>query len=470
MSYPYPNQGYAPNQGYGQQQYPPQSYGQQPPPHSPYPPQQSPYPPQGYQQGAPPPSSPYGAPPHAAPPHGAPPHAAHGYGQPNHGPPPGPYGAPPPAAPYGQPQGYGPPSPAPPPSGHYGAPPPQPYQHQQQQQQYGAPPPGPPVPPTPPSIGYGPPQTIPWNADPDASAARAAMKGLGTNEKALIRCLATKDPLQIEAIKASFERQFRRNLEADVKSETSGWFREGLVSVVRGPLWTDVQNLRAALDGPGTKEVVLNDVLLGRSNADLRAIRQAYGTAFRRSLDDDVRGDLSMKTKRHFDMVLSATRAEDAAPVVPAQVDQDVMDLYRATEGKLGTDEMIVCSILTSRNDNQIRAIAHAYEQKFRKSLEQVIKSEFSGHMEDALLFQLRHGMDKYMHAAKLLEDAMKGLGTKDHLLVSRVVRFHWDKNFLSNVLGAYQQRYGKTLAKRIYGETSGDYRLLMLACIGERI
>lgn len=312
------------------------------------------------------------------------------------------------------------------------------------------------------------------------------MKGLGTNEKALIRCLASKDPLQIEAIKASFERLFRRNLEADVKSETSGWFREGLVSIVRGPLWSDVQNLRAALDGPGTKEVVLNDILLSRSNADLRAIKQAYSTALRRSLDADVRGDLSMKTKRHFDMVLSATRAEDAAPVIPAQVEQDVMDLYRATEGRLGTDEMIVCSILTSRNDNQIRAIAHAYEQKFRKSLEQVIKSvgfcfphcltranrlqEFSGHMKDALLHQLRHGVDKYMHAAKLLEDAMKGLGTKDHLLVSRVVRFHWDQGFLANVLGAYRQRYGKTLAARIHGETSGDYRLLMLACIGERI
>jgi annexin A7/11 len=44
--------------------------------------------------------------------------------------------------------------------------------------------------------------------------------------------------------------------------------------------------------------------------------------------------------------------------------------------------------------------------------------------MEDALLFQLRNGVDKYMHQATLLEDAMAGAGTKDYLLVSRVVRF----------------------------------------------
>lgn len=296
------------------------------------------------------------------------------------------------------------------------------------------------------------------------------MKGFGTDEKALIRSVATKDPWQIEAMKESFRRQFNRNIEADIKSETSGYFRDGLVSIVRGPMWSDAQNLRAALDGPGTKELVLNDILLGRSNADIRAIKQAYSTAFHRSLDDDVRSDLSMKTKRHFEMVLSATRAEDSAPVIPQQVDQDVMDIYRATEGKIGTDEMIVCSILTSRNDNQIRAISHGYEQKFRKDLGSVIKSEFSGHMQDALLFQLRQGQDKYMHAARLLEDSMKGMGTKDHLLVARVIRYHWDQNVLTNVLGAYQQRYGRALAKRIHGETSGDYRTLMLACIGERV
>lgn len=55
------------------------------------------------------------------------------------------------------------------------------------------------------------------------------------------------------------------------------------------------------------------------------------------------------------------------------------MELYRATEGKVGTDEMMVCSILSTRNDNQIRAINHAYEQKFRRRLEDVIKKVSRG-------------------------------------------------------------------------------------------
>lgn len=201
------------------------------------------------------------------------------------------------------------------------------------------------------------------------------MKGFGTDEKALIRVLSNKDPLQVGMIRSTFDRTFRRNLVRDLKDETSSWFEKGLVQLAYGPMLADVHNLYDAMTGPGTKEVVLNDILLGRSNADMKAIKGAYYQTFHKSLEDTVRGDLSMKTERHFLMVLGANRAEDAAAVNPQQVDDDVMQIYKATEGMMGTDELLVCSILSSRNDNQIRAIAHTYKQKFNRDLEKVIKS-----------------------------------------------------------------------------------------------
>ncbi|KAF3016225.1 hypothetical protein E8E14_011882 [Neopestalotiopsis sp. 37M] len=433
-------------------------YGQQPPP----PPGQyggygQPPPPQGHYGAPPPPHQGY----HGAPPPQQPPPGQYGgYGQP----PPPQHGGhyPPQNQPYGQNQAYGGHSPQPPYQQGYGAPPSGPPQN------YAAPAPAWAGPPTPASLGYGPPQIINWDANPDAQALRKAMKGFGTDNKALIRTLANKDPLQIEAIKDVYYRNFHKSLEKDILSETSGWFETGLQAIVQGPLLHDCHLLYKAMDGPGTKEKVLNDVLLGRSNADLQAIKSKYKQTFGRSLENDVKGDLSMKTERHFLIVLGANRAEDSAPVIPQDIDRDVMDLYRAGEGKMGTDEMIFCSLLSTRNDNQIRAINHAYEQKFRKRLADVIRKEFSGHMEEALLFQLNHGVDKFMHAAALLEDAMAGMGTKDHLLVSRVVRYHWDRNAMANIKGAYQQRYKTSLAKRIKGETSGNYEDLMVACIGE--
>lgn len=87
--------------------------------------------------------------------------------------------------------------------------------------------------------------------------------------------------------------------------------------------------------------------------------------------------------------------------------------------------------------------------------------------MEKALLYQLRAGKDRVMRDAELLEEAMAGIGTKDELLVNRVVRYHWDRNHMHQVKAAYRQRYGRDLGQRIRGETSGYYETLMLACIG---
>lgn len=332
------------------------------------------------------------------------------------------------------------------------------------------------------------------------------MKGFGTDEKALIRALATKDPLQINVIRMAYNQRFGRDLIKDVKSEVSGWFEEGLCAIIRGPLNQDVHLLYAAMDGPGTKEKVLNDILLGRSNADMRAIKETYHKTTHRSLEHDVKGDLSMKTERHFLMVLAANRNEESAPVIPQQIDQDVMELYKATEGKTGTDELLVCQILTQRSDAQIRAIAVSclftrkssfptFTYSFPAHIQTKVHprprnrhqkglppsppfpsltkpsnshpQEFSGHMELALLHQLRTGTDKAMRDAILLEDAMVGAGTKDHLLTNRVVRIHWDRSHMEQVKGAFQHRYRTSLSHRIKGETSGDYESLLVACVG---
>ena len=84
--------------------------------------------------------------------------------------------------------------------------------------------------------------------------------------------------------------------------------------------------------------------------------------------------------------------------------------------------------------------------------------------MERALLHQLRTGTDRAMRDALLLEDAMKGMGTEDRLLVNRVIRVHWDRNHMMQVKGAYQHRFHKSVTSYVlfplfffYGRQSSE-------------
>lgn len=293
-----------------------------------------------------------------------------------------------------------------------------------------------------------------------------AMKGFGTNEKELIRILSKLDPIQINSVRAAFNQRFMKDLVKEIQGETSGYFEKGLVAIVRGPLTQDAHLLYESMKGLGTKESVLNDVLLGRSNADINAIKAEYQHLFKRSLESDLRGDLSAATEQMFVMVVSARRNEDSAPVIPQQIDADVNELQRATGNLLNKDPIQVCQILTSKSDAQIRAICQAYRQKYNKSLESVIKGRFSGHMEDALMLILARANNKALSDAEQLEAAMAGMGTKDELLVNRVIRSHWNRQYMAQVRQEYQKKYRKDLISRIKGETRGDYERLMVACV----
>ncbi|RMZ82049.1 hypothetical protein DV737_g2142, partial [Chaetothyriales sp. CBS 132003] len=366
---------------------------------------------------------------------------------------------------------------------HYGAPPTQqefggpqqfqqgppqfqqwPAQFQPQAQQWG-PPQGHPIFP---SLGYDPNMIANGDASRDANALRTAMKGFGTDERTLITVLTKPDPLQMALLRNTYNSIHRRDLLSDIKSETSGSFRDGLMSLVRGPLAQDTYNINQAIQGIGTKESLLNDVLIGRTNADMRAIKQAYYNEYHKTMESDIRGDLSMKTEKLFDMLVAATRAEESTPVIPHEVDKHVGDLYAATIGRThGADEITVCSILTSRSDGQIRVIAQQFEMRYNTTLVKAIEKRFDGHMEDVLVLLIKRACDPAMTDAEQLESAMSGVGTKDSLLIQRIVRIHWNRQHLDQVKRAYQHRYKKDLISRVKGEIRDKYyEALMVACL----
>ncbi|KAL4921411.1 hypothetical protein BDW62DRAFT_128667 [Aspergillus aurantiobrunneus] len=451
MSYHYrPNQ-YAPQQG----GYPPYGAPQQPPPPNPY----------GY--GAP---GPYQPPPAPGPfPYNAqPPHPSTGAGYPHpgtHGPPGG--HSPQPQQPYPYPGNYQqppyPPQPLPSPQ-HFQYPPQPPPVGTPQgpPQGYGAPPRGP----SGLSPGYIPGQLAHGDFRREADALRKAMKGFGTDEKALIQVLSKLEPEQAAAVRATYTSHINRDLHADVKSETSGYFRQALLAIIDGPLAHDTALAREAVQGIGTKEWLLNDVLLGRSNADLNAIKASYERTFHRSIERDVGDDLSFKTKTFFSHVLRASRHEENTPYNEHVLREEVPRIHSATAARLVNNADEISSLFARCSNVELQALDRFFSERYHTSLEAHIDKEFSGHMKDALLHMIRTALDPAMRDAVLLEECMKGMGTKDERLVVRVVRVHWDRTHLANVKRAYQYKYNQDLVKRVKGETSGDYQRLLVAML----
>jgi len=298
-------------------------------------------------------------------------------------------------------------------------------------------------------------QHMAFDAKADCETLHKAFKGLGTDEKAVIGVLGTRTKEQLRAIATEYPQAHKHSLEENLKSELSGHFRDLAVGLITSPVTFRIQLLEKATKGPGTRERALIDVLVGCTNEEIREIQQENPRIIAAVLND-VSGDF----KKVLVELLKGTR--DQSTNVSDEEAQGIAErLYKAGEGKLGTDETVFIDIIARRSPAFLGRVSEFYKAKHKHTLEQAVKSETSGYFEDTLVGLLK---PRLTFVADRLFKAMDGAGTDDTCLV-----YYFSvlpKHELQEVARTFQVRHKKTLAEMIKGDTSGDYRELLLALI----
>lgn len=73
-----------------------------------------------------------------------------------------------------------------------------------------------------------------------------------------------------------------------------------------GPLWFDVDLAHKALAGFGTNEMLLTELILGRSGGEIRLLIEGYRIKHGKDLVSVVKSDLSGKIERSMILLLNA--------------------------------------------------------------------------------------------------------------------------------------------------------------------
>lgn len=110
----------------------------------------------------------------------------------------------------------------------------------------------------------------------DAETLRAAMKGLGTDEEEIIQLLTTRSNGQRLEIAAKFGDMFERDLLDDLKSELGGNFENVVVALMSEPVEFLCAELNAAMEGCGTSESVLIEILCACANGQMKTLVEKY--------------------------------------------------------------------------------------------------------------------------------------------------------------------------------------------------
>uniref|UniRef100_A0AAX7TFL4 Annexin n=1 Tax=Astatotilapia calliptera TaxID=8154 RepID=A0AAX7TFL4_ASTCA len=303
-----------------------------------------------------------------------------------------------------------------------------------------------------------------FSASADAEVLHKAMKGLGTDEDAILQLVTARSNAQRQEIKASFKTLYGKDLIDDLKGELGGKFETLIVALMTPPITYDVTSLRNAIKGAGTDEKVLVEILASRTSQQVKQIVAAY----KQEYDDDLEKDITGDTSGHFQRLLVILLQANRQTGIQAESSYLVLHTFPTHCGLSFTetgDKPYSCTNIRLIPNFICIPVFDAYMKLSGYEIEESIKRETSGNLKDLLLAVVKCARSVPAYFAETLYYAMKGAGTDDNTLIRvMVTRSEVD---LLDIRAQFRRLFACSLHSMIKGDAGGDYRKALLALCG---
>ncbi|KAA0716511.1 Annexin A1 [Triplophysa tibetana] len=303
-----------------------------------------------------------------------------------------------------------------------------------------------------------------FNAQNDAEQLKKAMETKDVNEATIVEVIAKRTNAQRQQIKAAFQRSTGKPLVDALKKALKSDFEEVVLALLMTPPEYDAFELKRAMKGLGTNEVVLSEILGTRSNKEIEALKKAFKEVYGQLLEEQIKSETSGNLETALLALCKATRNENY-DIDNGLAKSDAKALFDAGENRIGTVCSVLINVLTTRSEAQLCKIFKYYGQYSKDSFAKDLEGELHGSLEDCLMTLVKAAWNKPALFAEKLHLAMKGMGTNTDTLTRIIVgRSEID---LLKIIQEYKRMYGITLQENILKETAGDYEKILLAICG---
>lgn len=139
---------------------------------------------------------------------------------------------------------------------------------------------------------------------------RDAMQGLGTDEDALIEICASLDGQELRRVSSAYQQMYEKTLEKDIKGDTSGFFRDLLLELLKGrepnnspnsvqlPRYTvEILNNLGHGQWSNNKDTI-RDIFCKKSFTELAEIFAEYERRNGHKIEVDIESEFSSDAKR----------------------------------------------------------------------------------------------------------------------------------------------------------------------------
>uniref|UniRef100_S4REX2 Annexin n=1 Tax=Petromyzon marinus TaxID=7757 RepID=S4REX2_PETMA len=304
-----------------------------------------------------------------------------------------------------------------------------------------------------------------FNANNDAAALQKAITTKGVDEKTIISILTNRTNTQRQEIIKSYKNATSKDLATDLKGALSGHLETVILGLLMTPAIYDAHIIRQTLQGLGTDEECLIEMLVTRDNLRLRSMAVAYKSEFKSDMMQDIAKDTSGDFQKLVLALAKGARIEDSTKDHDL-VDEDARELFEAGVKRKGTDVGKFITIMSQRSFSHLKKVFEAYKSYYPAGIVDSFEKEVGGDLRNAFVSLAKAINYTPGFFAEKLHDSMKGLGTKDHMLIHIMVsRCELD---LLHIRTEFKKKYKKSLYSAIASDTNGDYEVALCNLCGQ--
>jgi hypothetical protein len=295
----------------------------------------------------------------------------------------------------------------------------------------------------------------PCDPTDDARRLHKAIAGLGTDEKTLIKILGNRSKSQLHDISMTYGRNFKNSLEKDLKGDCSGNFLALQLELIKPIMSVKIDTLKKAMDGIGTREKALIDVLCLAQPEEILAMKKQWPGS--NSLEKTVKGETSGDFQKVLEKLIEGKRMPYTM-LNPHEAEKIAKELYDAGERRIGTNDSFFIRIFTSYPPEFLQLVDAHYNRRYGHTLKHAVEKETSGDYKTALIALMTNPWDYY---ADRLYHSMHGVGTDDKALI--YIFSILDESQLKYISSIFRAKYSKDLKDMIRGDCSGHYKDLLI-------
>ena len=270
-------------------------------------------------------------------------------------------------------------------------------------------------------------------------------------ESIIISILCSKSNSDLQKLKKDYENKYNENLNEKLNKKLKSKLKDLIQALLQDPIEYDANEIFKAVDGLGTDDDALIEIISSRSQDHLKDVSKKYFETRKVTMENDIKNDTSQAYGRLITQMSKGERSENPYPNI-----NDIKKICSELKGEKNKklDKDIFVKYFSQCSNSELIMIYKIFEKENGKNLLDFINEKFGADSRN-----LYKAIFSYL--ANPIKYFTERIHTwKDKIVIRNIVS---QRDNLKEIKEEYKKLYDKNLEDDIKEKTKDGFQKALL-------